>query len=199
MKHLIVSATLIGYLVIVFGCNGSLLRDGAASLAVVDGRTPKDVYELSADSKKPDGAIVIFNHLNHSTKNYSIDGTKPIACAECHHTDQPAAEAAKKPPLKTAYPADRTTTLTADLMTKDPKAPEVLGCRACHAQAGTKPRIGAAIPEVVYEGDTDAMVLDNEKAYHNNCNACHDAVAEARPTVKIVTSKQCKECHTGKK
>lgn len=198
MKHLIALAALTGYLVLVFGCNSATLKSGATSLVAFDGRTPKDVYELSTDAKKPEGATVIFNHLNHSTKNYSVDGTKPIACIECHHTEQPAAEAAKKPPLKSAWPADRTTTLTADLMTKDPKAPEVVACRACHAQAGAKPRIGAAIPQVTYEGDTDATVLNNEKAYHTNCNSCHDQVAEARPNVKIVTSQQCKQCHTGK-
>ncbi len=162
-----------------------------------DGRMPKDDYLLSVDAKKKkDGAPAPFSHLNHTTKNYSPDGTKPIACVECHHAEQPAAEAAKHPPLKTAYPADRTTTLAADLLAKDPKAPDVVGCRSCHAQAGDKPKLLPENPKVTYEGDTDPTVLDNEEAYHRNCNTCHDQAAENRK-IKAPTSQQCVQCHTG--
>ncbi|HYN85687.1 MAG TPA: cytochrome c3 family protein [Pyrinomonadaceae bacterium] len=164
-----------------------------------DGRAPAKEYLLSKDSKKKDGAPVPFNHENHSTKNYSADGTRPITCVECHHTDQPAADAAKTPPLKTAHPADRKTTLTTDLLAKDSTAPDVLSCRACHAQEGQKPRVGGEIPSVTYEGDTDPTVLNNEEAYHRNCNVCHDLAVEKRKTLKIPTSQQCKECHTGPK
>ena len=88
--------------------------------------------DVSAQGKKPPETIVLakesklgqvaFNHQKHFTENRSVDGTKPIACVNCHHTAQPAAEAAKHPPHKTVWPADRTTTLTAELLDKDPNA-----------------------------------------------------------------------------
>src|SRR5215211_7267638 len=158
MKLFIASATLACFLC-VLGCNSNALRSGAASLAAQGGQAPKDEYRLSTDSKKDKtkSLAVSFSHLNHSTKNYSVDGTKPIGCVECHHTDQPAAEAAKHPPLKSAHPADRAVTLTAETA-KDPKTPKVETCRACHTQEGAKPKIGDAIPEVTYEGDTDPTV-----------------------------------------
>ena len=36
---------------------------------------------------------VTFNHAKHATENRSADLSKPIACVDCHHTAQPAAEA----------------------------------------------------------------------------------------------------------
>lgn len=201
MKLCITLVALTCYLVLAFGCNTSSLKSASASLsAVIDGRVPKDDYLLSTNAKKPDEAPPVpFSHANHANKNYSIDGTRPITCVECHHTDQPASEAAKNPPLKSAFPADRTTTLTADLLQKDPKAPDVLGCQACHAQEGSKPRSWPEMPKILYEGDTDPTYLNSEEAYHRNCNSCHDQVAELRPKAKLPTSKQCAECHSGKK
>jgi len=196
MKLSIVSAALVCFLCVV-GC--SALKSGSAALTAQGGQVPKDEYRLSTDSKKDKAKSlpVPFSHVNHATKNYSPDGTKTIGCVECHHTDQPAAEAAKHPPLKTAHPADRTVTLTAETA-KDPKTPTVETCRACHAQEGTKPKIGDAIPEVTYEGDTDPTVLTNEEAYHRNCNVCHDAAAEMRKVPNAPTTKECAKCHTGK-
>jgi hypothetical protein len=198
MKLLIVSVALAGFLCVV-GCNNSTLRSGSASLTAGGGQAPKDVYKLSTDSKKDKAKsiAVTFSHVNHSTKNYSVDGTKPIGCVECHHTDQPAAEAAKHPPLKTAHPADRTVTLTAETA-KDPKTPEVHTCRSCHAQEGDKPKLLDANPEVTYEGDTDPTVLTNEEAFHRNCNICHDAAVEKRKIATAPTTKECIKCHTGK-
>lgn len=198
MKLFIASVALACFLC-VLGSNSNALRSGAASLAAQGGQTPKDEYRLSTDSKKDKtkSLAVPFSHVNHATKNYSVDGTKVIGCAECHHTDQPAAEAAKHPPLKSAYPADRTVTLTAETA-KDPKTPKVDSCRACHAQEGAKPKIGDAIPEVTYEGDTDPTVLDNEQAYHRNCNGCHDQATELRKIKTAPTNNECIKCHTGK-
>ena len=194
---LFVTLAALCFLVVGLASN-NLTRSAATSLAF-DARTPQKEYILSKDSKNPKGAPVPFNHENHSTKNYNIDGTGPITCTECHHTDQPAAEALKRPPLKTAHPADRTTTLTADLLSKDPKAPDVLACRACHEQEGKKPRLlGPENPSITYEGDSDPTVLNNEEAYHRNCNSCHDSAVEKRATLKIPTSQQCAQCHTGK-
>lgn len=198
MKLFIASATLACFLC-VLGCNSNALRSGSASLAAEGGQVPKDEYKLSTDSKKDKAKsiAVTFSHVNHATKNYSVDGTKLIGCVECHHTDQPAAEAAKHPPLKSGHPADRTVTLTAETA-KDAKTPKVETCRTCHAQEGDKPKIGDAIPEVTYEGDTDPTVLTNEEAYHRNCNGCHDAAVEARKIKTAPTNNECIKCHTGK-
>ncbi|HEU4595457.1 MAG TPA: hypothetical protein VFS10_09970, partial [Pyrinomonadaceae bacterium] len=111
MKLLIVIATFACYLCLACGFNPT---SGTASLVAQGAKQPKDEYKLSTDSKNPKATSVPFSHVNHATKNYSADGTKPIGCVECHHTDQPAAEAAKHPPLATAHPADRTVTLTAE-------------------------------------------------------------------------------------
>ena len=199
MKLFIASAALACFLC-VLGCNSNAVRSGAASLAAQGGQAPKDQYTLATDSKKDKtkSLPVPFSHVNHATKNYSVDGTKPIACVECHHTDQPAAEAAKHPPLKSAHPADRTVTLTAETV-KDAKTPEVSTCRACHAQEGDKPKLLDAIPEVTYEGDTDPTVLTNELAYHNNCNGCHDKATELRKLKTAPTNNECAKCHTGAK
>jgi cytochrome c553 len=198
MKLFIASAALACFLC-VLGFNSNALRSASAALAAQGGQAPKDEYKLSTDSKKDKtkSISVPFSHLNHATKNYSVDGTKPIGCVECHHTDQPAAEAAKHPPLKSAHPADRAVTLTAETA-KDPKTPKVDSCRACHAQEGAKPKVGDAIPEVTYEGDTDPTVLDNEQAYHRNCNGCHDQATELRKIKTAPTNNECARCHTGK-
>jgi hypothetical protein len=198
MKLFIVSVALICFACIV-GCNSSSLKSGSASLVAEGGQTPKDEYKLSTDSKKDKAKslAVTFSHVNHATKNYSVDGTKPVGCVECHHTDQPAAEAAKHPPLKSANPADRTVTLTAETV-KDPKTPEVHTCRACHAQEGDKPKLLAEIPQVTYEGDTDPTILTNEEAFHRNCNGCHDQAVEKRKGINAPTTNDCIKCHTGK-
>jgi nitrate/TMAO reductase-like tetraheme cytochrome c subunit len=198
MKLLIVSATLACFCV-VLGCNSRALRNGAGAL-IADGKTPQDTYKLSTDSKKDKAKSLplTFNHLGHSTnKDYSLDGTKVVGCTECHHTEQPASEAAKHPPDKTAYPADRTVTLTAETA-KDAKTPDVQNCRACHAQEGDKPKLMADIPSVTFEGDTDPTVLTNEEAYHRNCNGCHDQAVDKRKGINAPTSNECIKCHTGK-
>src|SRR5919112_5980172 len=104
MKLFIASAALACFLC-VLGCNSDALRSGAAALAAQGGQAPKDDCKLSTDSKKDKAKSISvpFSHVNHATKNYSVDGTKPIGCVECHHTDQPAAEAAKTTPSKTGH------------------------------------------------------------------------------------------------
>jgi cytochrome c553 len=157
-----------------------------------EGRKPKDEIMLATNAKL--GAVK-FSHVDHITKNRSIDGTKPIACVECHHTAQPASEAAKHPPHKTAWPADRTTTLTADLLEKDPTAPPVNACTDCHARAGMKPTLLPEIPKIKIEGVADPVTMDNQQAFHRNCGGCHDEVAKTGRTSTAPTSKKCVACH----
>src|SRR6187200_2744585 len=104
-----------GFFAVVFV--GSELS-GEKTAAQVAVKMP-EVIVLAKDNKL---GTVTFNHVSHNGGKYSIDGTGPIACIECHHTAQPAAEVVKHPPLKTSWPADRTTTLTSELFTKDPVA-----------------------------------------------------------------------------
>lgn len=163
-----------------------------AQTTTSDGKTPQDVYKLGLESKL---GQITFNHLDHVTKNRSADLKGTIECVHCHHTAQPAAEAMKHPPHKTVWPADRTTTLTADLFTKDASAPPVNACTDCHARAGTKPKLLAEIPQLKPEGATEAITLNNQQAFHRNCAGCHDEVAKVKADTTAPTSKKCTACH----
>lgn len=156
-----------------------------------NGRKPQDAVTLGAEAKL---GTVKFSHLDHTTKNRSIEGAK-IACIECHHTAQPAAEAAKHPPLKTAWPADRTTTLTADQFEKDPGAPEVTVCRDCHARADTKPKLLPEIPQIKLQVGTELVTLTNQQAFHRNCAGCHDEIMKTTKDLNPPTSRKCTACH----
>lgn len=156
-----------------------------------DGRKPREAMVLGAEAKL---GTVKFSHLDHMTKNRSIEGAK-IACIECHHTAQPAADAAKHPPLKTAWPADRTTTLTADLFEKEPTAPAVDSCRDCHARAETKPKLLPEIPKIKLEVGTELVTLNNQQAFHRNCAGCHDEIVKTNKELSPPTSKKCTTCH----
>jgi cytochrome c553 len=175
------------------------------SLALVS--THSLPLEASAqDAKKMPETIVLakeaklggvsFNHLKHATEKRSPDGTQIIACVECHHTAQPAAEALKHPPHKTVWPADRTTTLTAELLEKDTTT-TVNVCPDCHARSDAKPKLLPEIPSLKFEGAAEATVLNNQQAFHRNCAGCHDEVVKARATLDPAppTSKKCTACH----
>jgi len=151
-----------------------------------------EVIVLGKDAKL---GSVTFNHVNHNGGKYSIDGTGPIACTECHHTAQPASELAKHPPLKTSWPADRTTTLTADLFAEDPAAAGVAACRNCHARAGEIPKLLPAIPEIKHEGSTAMISLINQQAFHRNCAGCHTEAVKQNKALKGPTTMQCTLCH----
>jgi hypothetical protein len=148
---------------------------------------PKEVV-LGKDSQSDKYGEVAFNHENHATKTYSVDGKSVLNCVECHHTDQPAT--ALVAPLKTS---ERDVALTAKLLEAADAKP-VKGCRACHLQAGDD---SATIPSVTYAGKTTPTKLTNEVAYHTNCNICHDKAIAARPTLKgkALGSNDCLPCH----
>jgi cytochrome c553 len=153
-----------------------------------DARKPPETVSFAAKL-----GTVTFNHANHITKNYNIGGTGPIACVECHHVEQPAAEVAKHPPLKTAWPADRTATLTAETL-KDEKTPAVVGCRSCHAAAGEKPKVLPELPTIKAENSTAIITLTNKEAFHRMCAGCHDQVVKTRQAA-APTSQKCMVCH----
>jgi len=154
------------------------------------GKVPETIV-LGKDAKL---GQVTFNHLKHATENRSADLKGPIACVDCHHTAQPAAEAVKHPPHKTAYPADRTTTLTMDLLATDAKAVGAV-CRDCHARNGEKPKLLPDIPSVTFEGSAEPTVMTNQQAFHHKCGDCHDAVAKIKADTTAPTSKKCTTCH----
>ncbi len=151
-----------------------------------------DVIVLAKDAKL---GSVTFSHSNHNSKNYKIDGSGPIDCVECHHTAQPAEEIAKHPPLKTAWPADRKTTLTAELFAKDAAGAGVAACRSCHARTGETPKLLPKIPEVKHEGSTALITVNNQQAFHRACAGCHDAVVKAKPDSKAPGTSKCMICH----
>ena len=147
---------------------------------------------LGAESKL---GPVNFNHAGHATGKRNIAGTGPIACVECHHTAQPAVEVAKNPPLKTSWPADRQTTLTAELVEKDPSGVGAIACRNCHARAGAKPVAWPEIPTMKHESSAATLTLTNQLAFHRNCASCHDEVVKHRPDAKAPRTQQCVACH----
>ena len=177
---------------VILGSATSVTRSIAQNTPAEAGRKPQDVYLLGADAKL---GGVSFSHVNHVTKNRNLEGTAPMACVECHHTAQPASEVVKHPPLKTAWPADRTTTLTTDLFEKDPKAPEMVVCRDCHSRTETKPKLLPELPQIKLEEGTALITLNNQQAFHRNCAGCHDAIAKNRKDVNPPTSKKCMVCH----
>lgn len=174
----------------------TLLGHAALGSASQD-QIPKESKEqptkvkLDTDSVDEKWGEVAFDHTNHATKNYSIDGKSIIACVECHHTDQPKANL--KPPLLTS---ERNAALTADVL-KDAAATSVKTCRGCHLQAGDDSK-----PLPVIRKDDKDVKEDNEVAYHTNCFGCHDAAIKARPDVATKTAgsdpKGCAKCHVAK-
>ena len=188
MKLLIVLATAVFYLALLFVAGPESRIAVSTSQEQASSKVqPKDVL-LDKDSQSDKYGEVAFSHTNHSTKNYSIDGKSVIACIECHHTDQPKANL--KPPLVTS---ERDVVLTTAVL-EDAKSGPVKTCRSCHLQASddSKP-----MPTVTYPGKTTPVKLNNEIAYHTNCNTCHDAAIKVRADLKgkIPGTNDCAKCH----
>ncbi len=172
--------------------HSSAQKTEANPVAVANVQAMPEVITLAKDAKI--GAVT-FNHVKHNGGTYTIDQNNSIACISCHHTARPAAEIAKFPPLKTAWPADRTTTLTSELFVKDAKAAGVAACRDCHARTGEKPKLIDAIPEVKHEGSPAIITLNNQTAFHRTCAGCHSEVKMTRPLQKGPIQTQCMMCH----
>ena len=188
MKPLIVLALALSSIGMVIAGNCSLFASASAALQEKESKTQPKETVLAKDSQSDKYGEVAFNHENHSTRKYSVDGQSVLTCVECHHTDQPAT--GLKPPLKTS---ERNVILTAAvLQAADAKA--VKTCRACHLQAGDD---SAPIPTVQYPDKPAPTKLTNEVAYHINCNLCHDKAIVARPALKgkAPGSNDCVPCH----
>jgi len=159
--------------------------------APVDNTIPK-TFTLAKDSLSEYGEVK-FDHDAHAFKPYSPDGKSVMGCVECHHTDQP--KSALKPPLSTS---ERDVTLTMEVFQKATQ--KVSECRACHFQDGNVPD-GKTMPSATYTdgGKSTKKELNNELAFHINCNTCHDAAFKLRPELKktpgFATSKDCTVCH----
>ena len=175
-------------LVLGAGCLSVVATLNAPASSTQESKTqPKEVV-LAKDSQSDKYGEVPFNHENHSIKKYSPDGTAVLTCVECHHTDQPSASS--KPLLKTFERAVVLT--TAALEAADAKG--VKKCRTCHLQAGDD---SAPTPTVKYADKPAPTKLNNEVAYHLNCNVCHDSAIAARPALKgkVPGSNDCVPCH----
>lgn len=151
-----------------------------------------DIIILGKDSKV---GKVTFNHVKHNGGDYGLEAGITIDCISCHHVAQPASEAAKYPPLRTAWPADRTTTLTADLFLKDPKQAGVAACRDCHARAGEVPKLMPEMPVVKQSGSTMLVKMTNQMAFHRACDVCHFEVRSKRQFTKAPSPTTCTSCH----
>lgn len=167
----------------------------AANTAVkppAGGKTITKHFTLGKDSLSEYGEVS-FDHDLHAFQNYSPDGKSVVGCIECHHTDQP--KSALKPPLATS---ERDTTLTMEVFQASNQ--KVSQCRDCHFQDGNLPD-GKTMPSATYTdgGKSTKKDLNNELAYHINCNTCHDAAFKLRPELKkkpgFATSKDCTVCH----
>lgn len=176
----------------------------AAGMASVVGDGSRPVAAQQAEQKMPEVVVlgkdaklgqVTFNHVKHNSGAYNITPGTPIACISCHHTAQPAAEVAKHPPLKTAWPTDRATSLTVELFAKGAREAGVAACRECHARTGEKPKLLPAIPEIKHEASSALISLNNMTALHRTCAGCHTEVKKTIPTSKAPTQNQCTVCH----
>jgi len=181
--------------VVAFAISLIVFQGNDITSIIVHAQTADKIPEVIVLGKDVKLGQITFNHVSHNGGKYSINGTGPIACTECHHTAQPAAEAKKHPPLKTSWPADRTTTLTAELFAKDPAAAGVAACRSCHARTGEVPKLLPAIPEVKHESSTAVISLTNQQAFHRSCAGCHTEVKKTQPAMKGPTTMQCTMCH----
>jgi hypothetical protein len=94
--------------------------------------------------------------------------------------------------------SERDVTMTFDTWKASPQ--KVSNCRDCHFQDGNVPD-GKEMPHATYTegGKSVTKDLNNELAYHINCNTCHDQAAALRPELKgkpgFATSKDCTICH----
>jgi nitrate/TMAO reductase-like tetraheme cytochrome c subunit len=165
-----------------------------ASNGVRVSQEPTKAPDTIVLSEKATLGKVTFSHVNHTTKNYNIEGMRPVACIECHHVEQPLEEAKKRPPHVTVWPADRTTTLTAELLAKEPGT-KVTPCRSCHSRKEEKPTVLAEIPMIKSENSTAMITLTNQQAFHRACAGCHDQVVKVRPDAKLPTTQKCTGCH----
>lgn len=148
-----------------------------------DKKIPKS-FILGQDSISEYGEAA-FDHDTHALGMYSPDGKSVVGCVECHHTDQP--KSALKPPLATS---ERDVVLTME--TWKASNQKVSTCRSCHFQAGT-------VPDDKTMPTANGKDLNNEIAYHLNCNTCHDAAFKLRPELKkkagFATTNDCLICH----
>jgi cytochrome c553 len=187
MRRLLIVIAALACLAVIVVAGSNSAQNGTRDIPKESKEQPKTVT-LGKDSQSDKYGEVAFNHENHTTKNYSVDGKSVLSCIECHHTDQPAS--ALQPPLKTS---ERDKPLTAALLAAADSKP-VKMCRACHLQAGDD---SAPLPAVTYAGKTTPTKLTNEVAYHTNCNICHDKAIAARPALKgkIPGTNDCLACH----
>lgn len=154
-------------------------------------KIPKS-FVLGKDSQTEEGEVA-FDHDTHAFLPYSPDGKSVVGCVECHHTDQP--KSMLKPPL---FTSERDVLLTMEVWQTSTQ--KVSGCRDCHFQAGNVPD-DKEMPTATYTvgGKSTTKDLNNELAYHLNCNTCHDAAAKLRPELQrkpgFAIGTACFTCH----
>ncbi len=113
----------------------------AAALASAAYASASDVRDTAQGPTKPPETLVLaekaplgratFSHLNHTTKNYNVEGTGPVTCVECHHVEQPAKD--EKPSLLPEIPQIKSENSTAIITLTNQQAFH-RACAGCHDQ-----------------------------------------------------------------
>ena len=163
---------------------------GGVSLA----QEVKTIPEVITLAKESPLGKVAFSHAKHLNGTYKVSAGA-IACITCHHTAQPMVEVAKLDGFKTAWPKERTTTLTLELFQKDPAAAGIVACRDCHARVGQTPKLLPSMPQIKYAAGASALDLPNQTAFHRACTTCHAEMKKANAEFKGPTASQCTMCH----
>lgn len=164
---------------------------------------PKEmVLNQGSTSKSTFGAKAVpFNHETHSLKLYSANRKAVIGCAECHHTDAPKGtlkgELTTIDGRKVTFTSSERDVILTTKILEDANAAPVKGCRECHARAGATPTGWPKMPVLPNLPDEEPALLpiDNEVAYHDNCNTCHNQTKALDKKTKAPT--ECAQCHSG--
>ena len=72
--------------VVVFVVGIVMFRGSDISAIIAHAQTAEKIPEVIILGKDAKLGQITFNHVSHNGGKYSIDGTGPIACIECHHT-----------------------------------------------------------------------------------------------------------------
>ncbi len=224
MKLTILLTAVIGFVMLTFGCSAlqpknmsSAMKNTASLNAVEDPATAPGAHTADGkplkfkDTAQPAQPLILawdgegegkklkadaaFDHTKHSTDaKYSEDGKRVVGCAECHHTDQPAAPKGSEYLKK----FERDKTLTAENV----KDKAVSTCRACHLRSADEPTDEYPPSSIEYPktaGKTASKdKIDNEDGYHLNCNTCHDQARKrtGEPKAGPKLPQKCADCHT---
>ncbi len=137
MRKLLVLILALACLAVIVVANGSAFS-GQQEIPKESKTQPKEVV-LDKDSQSDKYGEVPFNHENHATKTYSVDGKSVLACVECHHTDQAGDDSATIPSV--TYPGKTAPTKLTNEVAYH------MNCNICHDKAiAARPALKGKVP-----------------------------------------------------